>query len=247
MRTTVVRLALTFVAGMVLVACGEGQKEHEAESVSIKQRPVIASASSPVPTAPIKVGTSDDKRGTPDGKIGVEASAERASAPSVQQNRSATPVATPSDTRAVYSGGNPMPTAGVLESNSLPTDGSSISPEKPLGDSLAEVGRIVTTRRVDGLQRPIGRMTAFRPQERVYIAVEFINVEPGTRLGFAWAADAGCSGSYTSSPQPSIRRGFFGFFIDQTKCIGRYEVRILVDGVSRGRAEFSITPGGPIG
>ena len=106
---------------------------------------------------------------------------------------------------------------------------------------------MATTENVDGLQRPVNETSWFEPMQRVYIAVEFMNVRAGAELGFSWRADEGCAGRFTLGPQSAMRRGFIAFYIDETECAGRYVVQIEVDGVAHAETTFSIGAAQPIG
>ena len=104
----------------------------------------------------------------------------------------------------------------------------------------ASVGRLTTTREIDGLQRPGDPVIDFKLGERIYISVEFIGVRAGTALGFRWSSPGGCQGAFEKEEEKSIRRGFFGFFIDDANCVGRYAVDITVDGESMETTGFNV-------
>ena len=104
----------------------------------------------------------------------------------------------------------------------------------------ASVGRLATAREIDGLQRPSDSATDFKLGERIYISVEFIGARAGTALGIRWSSPGGCRGEFAKEQERSIRRGFFGFFIDDANCLGRYVVEITVDGASMATTSFSV-------
>ncbi len=108
----------------------------------------------------------------------------------------------------------------------------------------AVVGRITTTRGVDRLQRPEQEVTSFVIGERVYISVEFRDVRDGAVLGFRWRSAGGCSGEYQTDPRPSIRRGFFAFYINNATCLGVYDVDITVDRNVQGEVTFTVNHAG---
>ena len=108
----------------------------------------------------------------------------------------------------------------------------------------AVVGRITTTRGVDGLQRPEQEVTGFIIGERVYISVEFRDVRDGAVLGFRWRSAGSCNGEYETEPQSSIRRGFFAFYINNATCPGVYDVDITVDRNVQGETTFTVSHAG---
>ncbi len=133
----------------------------------------------------------------------------------------ATPTATPAATPAETPTSSPTPT-----------------PSAP--PPRAQVGRVATTRSVDGLQRPADETDTFNPGERVYVSVEFRDVREGAVLGFRWESTAGCAGDYETPPQPPIRRGWFAFHLDETNCAGPYVVEVTVDGERASEVRFRI-------
>ncbi len=230
------RLAPTIIVGVVaalLAACGDADTGGGS--------PVAAT-----PSPQITVVTTET---TPDPILTPTAAPSpaptRQATPQTLQNRSATPLATvtvtPTAALTPSPAATPTPTEPPPPVTTTPT-----AIVRPPG-ARASVGRLATAENVDGLQRPLGETNTFEPMQLVYIAVEFIDVQTGAELGFSWQADGGCAGSYTLPPQSSMRRGFFGFFIDETECVGRYVVQILVDGVAHAEITFSVGAAQPIG
>ncbi len=232
------RLAPTIIVGvaaLLLAACGDADTGN-VPSVSPSPSPRTTVATTVTTPAPALTPTA-----APSPVL------TRQATPQTLQNRSATPLATAAASPA---------TAPVLTASPVATPAPTAPPPRvtttptaiaPPTDARASVGRLATAENVDGLQRPVGETSTFEPMQRVYIAVEFIDVQTGAELGFSWQADGGCAGSYTLPPQQSMRRGFFGFFIDETECIGRYVVQILVDGVAHAETTFAVGAAQPIG
>lgn len=170
----------------------------------------------------------------------------------------------PAEERRVAS----TPTAGPPPSPQVTSAPVTVSPERnvptvstsPLADLTVQipvtasstvsaepravVGRITTTRGVDRLQRPEQEVTSFVIGERVYISVEFRDVRDGAVLGFRWRSAGGCSGEYQTDPRPSIRRGFFAFYINNATCLGVYDVDITVDRNVQGEVTFTVNHAG---
>jgi hypothetical protein len=128
----------------------------------------------------------------------------------------------------------------VAETTPTATPAAQPTPTPPPRPPGASVGRLATTREIDGLQRPGDPVTDFRLGERIYISVEFIGVRAGTALGIRWSSPGGCRGAFEKEQEKSIRRGFFGFFIDDANCLGRYAVDITVDGESLATTSFNV-------
>lgn len=238
MRKRLSQLASTIVVGVMaslLSACGDS--EAVAEPVAaVTPTPTIVVVTV-APTQPPTPAPTPDPRPAPTG---------RASGTSLQ-NRSVTPlpavtaspaVAPPSTPSPIAT---PAPTAPPRSGNRTPT---AIVPPP---NARASVGRVATAENVDGLQRPVNETSTFEPMQRVYIAVEFTNVRAGAELGFSWLADGGCAGRFSLPAKVPVRRGFFGFFIDETECNSRYVVQILVDGVAHAETTFFIGAAQPIG
>ncbi len=245
MRGNLIRLAPAVAMGVtasLLIACGDSVDANGATTEATADTPTVVATTttSPVP-APTSEANGVETRPTVDGTPSLTAT------PGAQQNRSATPLVTatspsaetltPQSSRTATSAVTAAPLPAIT---STPT-------ATPPPNARAAVGRVVTARAVDALQRPVDETSLFAPGERVYITVEYVDVRAGAELGFAWEAEAGCNGSYTTPPQSSIRRGFFGFFIDQTECVGRYDVKIQVDGVTLTEIDFLVRTGQPIG
>ena len=111
---------------------------------------------------------------------------------------------------------------------------------------MAVVGRVVTAREIDGLQRPIEEVSEFDLGERVYIAVEFRDVLSGAVLGVRWTTPDGRRGQFETEPQTrSVRRGFWAFFYDEADVVGEYRVDVLVNGVPEAEVRFWMRSGGP--
>ncbi len=230
------------VAAALLSACGDSAGPNGAATEGTADTPTVVAATTPSPvptTAPEANGV--ETQAPADGSPAATAT------PDAQQNRSATPLVIVT----APSAGTPTPISSPTATSAgtaAPTPDRAQTPTtSPAANLRGAVGRVVTARAIDGLQRPVDETSFFAPSERVYIAVEFIDVRNGAELGFSWEAEEGCSGSYTTPPQSPIRRGFYGFFIDQTECVGRYDVKIQVDGVTLAEIDFSVGTGQPIG
>ena len=230
------RLAPTIIVGVVaalLAACGDADTGG-GSPVAVTPSPsavvvTVAASPSPIPTVATEPPRETTRRATPQ----------------TLQNRSATPLATVTVTPTAAL--TPSPAATPAPTEPPPPVTTTPTAIVPPPGARASVGRLATAENVDGLQRPLGETSTFEPMQLVYIAVEFIDVQTGAELGFSWQADGGCAGSYTLPPQSSMRRGFFGFFIDETECVGRYVVQILVDGVAHAEITFSVGAAQPIG
>jgi len=238
MRKRLSRLAPTIIVGVTALlvgACGD------AESAS---GPVAAATPTPriivitvTPTPPPTPAPTPELRQTPTGQTPSTSLQNRSATPLPTER--VTPTAAPPSTPAPIA--TPAPTEPPRSVNRTPT---AIVPPP---NARASVGRVATAEGVDGLQRPVNETTTFDPMQRVYITVEFINVRTGAELGFSWRADEGCAGSFTLAPQTAVRRGFFAFYIDETECLGRYVVQIMVDGAAHAETTFAIGAAQPIG
>ena len=237
MRKRLSRLAPIIIMGVtawLLAACGDS--EAVAEPVATTPTPTVVEVTV-APTAPPTPAPTPEPRQTPSRQ-----------APSTSlQNRSATPLPTVPVTPTAAPPSTPAPVATAAPTKPPPSATGTPTAIVPPANARASVGRVATAENVDGLQRPVDETTTFAPAQRVYITVEFINVRSGAELGFSWQADEGCVGSFTLAPQSAMRRGFIGFFIDETECLGRYVVQILVDGVAHAEIAFSIGTAQPIG
>lgn len=237
MRKRLSQLAPTIIVGVMaslLSACGDS--EAVAEPVAaVTPTPTIVVVTV-APTQPPTPAPTPDPRPTPTGPPSSTS----------LQNRSATPLPAVTASPAVAPPSTPSPiaTPAPTASPSVPRTPIAIVP--PAG-ARASVGRVATAENVDGLQRPVNETTSFDPLQRVYIAVEFTNVRTGAELGFSWLADGGCAGRFSLPAKAPVRRGFFGFFIDETECNGRYVVQILVDGVAHAETTFFIGAAQPSG
>ena len=237
MRKRLSRLApIIIVGGMawLLAACGDS--EAVAEPVTATPTPPVVEVTV-APTEPPTPAPTPEPRQTP----------SRQTPSTSLQNRSATPLPTLPITPTAAPPSTPAPVATPAPTAPPPSVTGTPIAIVPPANARASVGRVATAEDVDGLQRPVDETTTFAPAQRVYISVEFINVRAGAELGFSWLADEGCRGSYTLPSQPDMRRGFIGFFIDETECLGRYVVQILVDGVAHAEIAFSIGAAQPIG
>ena len=232
------RLAPTImvgVAALLLAACGDADTGN-VPSVSPSPSPrttVVTTVTTPAPVL------------TPTGEPSPVLT--RQAIPQTLQTRSATPLATAAASPATAPPLTASPVATPAPTAPPPPITTTPTAIVPPPGARASVGRVATAENVDGLQRPVGETSTFEPTQRVYIAVEFIDVQTGAELGFSWQADGGCAGSYTLPPRSALRRGFFGFFIDETECIGRYVVEILVDGVAHAETTFAVGAAQPIG
>ena len=238
MRRRLSRLAPTIIVGVMvslLSACGDSDAvDKPVVPATPTPRIVVVQAT---PTLPPTPNPTPDPRPTPTSQ-----------APSNSlQNRSATPLPTVTTSPVAAPPSTPSPVATPAPTQPPPAITRTPTAIVPPSGARASVGRVATAENVDGLQRPVDETSTFEPMQRVYIAVEFIDVQAGAELGFSWQADGGCHGSYTLPPRSPMRRGFFGFFIDETECIGRYVVQILVDGVAHDETSFSIGAAQPIG
>ena len=235
------RLAPTIIVGvaaLLLAACGDADTGN-VPSVSPSPSPRTTVATTVTTPAPVLTPTA-----APSPVL------TRQATPQTLQNRSATPLATAAASPALTPALTPVLTPSPVATPAPTTPPPAVTTPTGIAtptDARASVGRVATAENVDGLQRPVGETSTFEPTQRVYIAVEFIDVQTGAELGFSWQADGGCAGSYTLPPQQSMRRGFFGFFIDETECIGRYVVEILVDGVAHAETTFAVGAAQPIG
>ena len=79
----------------------------------------------------------------------------------------------------------------------------------------------------------------FGVDDRVYISVEFRDVREGARLGFRWSSGS-CRGMYETDPQMALRRGYFAFYVDQSRCEGKHLVEITVDGIVAATTSFTV-------
>ncbi len=238
MRKRLSRLAPTIIVGvaaLLIGACGD------AESVP---GPVAAATPTPriivitvTPTPPPTPAPTPELRQTP----------TRQTPSTSLQNRSATPLPTAPVTPTAAPPSTPSPIATPAPTAPPPAANRTPTAIVPPDEARAFVGRLATAENVDGLQRPVGETSTFEPMQRVYISVEFVDVRAGAELGFSWQAEEGCAGSFTLAPQTTMRRGFFGFYIDETECLGRYFVQILVDDVPHAGITFSIGPAQPSG
>ena len=238
MRKRLSQLAPTIIVGVMALlvgACGDAESPPG---------PVVAATPTPriivitvTPTPPLTPAPTPEPQQTPAGQTPATS----------LQNRSATPLPTESVTPTAAPPSTPAPIA--TPASTEPPAATTRTPTAivPPSNARAAVGRIATAENVDGLQRPVNETSTFDPLQRVYIAVEFINVRNGAELGFSWQADEGCAGSFTLAPQTAVRRGFFAFYIDETECLGRYAVQILVDGVAHAGVTFSIGAAQPSG
>ena len=237
MRKRLSRLApIIIVGGMAwpLAACGDS--EAVAEPVAATPTPTVVEITV-APTEPPTPAPTPEPQQTP-----------RPQTPSTSlQNRSATPLPTVVVTPTAAPPSTPAPVATPAPTAPPPSVTGTPAGIVTPANARASVGRVATAEDVDGLQRPVDETSTFEPMRRVYISVEFINVRAGAELGFSWRADEGCRGSFTLAPQSAMRRGFIGFFIDETECLGRYVVQILVDGVAHAEIAFSIGAAQPIG
>ena len=237
MRKQLSRLAPIIIVGAtawLLAACGDS--EVVAEPAPETPTPTVVEVTV-APTAPPTPAPTPEPRQSPSPQ-----------APSASlQNRSATPLPTVPVTPTAAPPTTPAPIATAAPTAPPPSATRTPTAIVPPPDARASVGRVATAEDVDGLQRPVNETSTFEPGQRVYISVEFINVRSGAELGFSWQADEGCVGSFTLAPQSAMRRGFIGFFIDETDCLGRYVVQILVDGVAHAEITFSIGAAQPIG
>ena len=238
MRKRLSRLAPTIIVGVTALlvgACGDAEAPPGPVAAATPTPRIVVITVTPTPP-PTPAPTPEVRQAPPD----------QSPSPSLQ-NRSATPLPTervtptaaPPSTPAPVA--TPAPTAAPQPANRTPI---AIVPPP---NARASVGRVATAEEVDGLQRPVNETTRFDPMQRVYISVEFVNVKTGAELGFSWQADEGCAGSFTLAPQTAVRRGFFAFFIDETECLGRYVVQILVDGAAHAEITFAIGAAQPIG
>lgn len=238
MRKRLSQLAPTIIVGvtaLVVGACGDAESPPG---------PVVAATPTPriivitvTPTPPLTPAPTPEPRQTPTGQTPATS----------LQNRSVTPLPTVRITPTAAPPTTPSPVATRAPTAPPPTATKTPTNIVPPPNARAAVGRVATAENVDGLQRPVNETTTFEPRQRVYITVEFINVEDGAELGFSWEADGGCTGRFTLAPQSAVRRGFFAFYIDETECLGRYAVQILVDGVAHAGITFSIGSAQPSG
>lgn len=243
MRGILFRILLTITVSVAVssaAACSDADSVNSAETVATDHSVLGAT---PLPTTS---GEPDARAVQRPERQPTSNSPVVTASPRPQQNLSATPLVTATPPGQIT---ERVPSSVVtpVATQSSHQDLTQVSATNVPVEARAGVGRVATARGVDGLQRPVEETAVFSSWERVYIAVEFIGVEAGAELGFAWKADAGCRGSFTTDPQPAIRRGFFGFFIDRTECVGRYDVRILVDGIVIVKTNFSVGKGQPIG
>ena len=237
MRKRLTRLApivIVGVAAWLLAACGDS--EAVAEPVPATPTPAVVEVTvaptEPPTPAPTPAPQQTPSRQTPSTSL---------------QNRSATPLPTLAATPTAAPPSTPAPIATPAPTAPPPSVTRTPIAIVPPPNARASIGRVATAANVDGLQRPVDETSTFEPMQRVYISVEFINVRAGAELGFSWQADEGCAGSFTLAPQSAMRRGFIGFYIDETECLGRYVVRILVDGAAHAGITFSIGAAQPSG
>ena len=237
MRKRLSRLAPIIIVGVtawLLAACGDS--EAVAEPAPETPTPTVVEVTV-APTAPPTPAPTPEPRQTPN----------RQTPSTSLQNRSATPLPTVPVTPTAAPPSTSSPVATPAPTAPPPSVTRTPTAIVPPPNARAAVGRVDTAEGVDGLQRPVGETSTFEPNQRVYIAVEFIDVRAGAELGFSWEADEGCRGSYSLPARSAMRRGFFGFFIDETECLGRYVVQILVDGVAHAETTFSIGAAQPSG
>lgn len=237
MRKRLSRLAPIIIAGVtawLLAACGDS--EVVAEPATATPTPTVVGVTVS-PTAPPTPAPTPEPRQTPN----------RQTPSASLQNRSATPLPTVPVTPTAAPPSTPAPTATPTPTGPTPSATRTPTAIVPPPNARAAVRRVATAENVDGLQRPVNETNTFEPMQRVYIAVEFINVRAGAELGFSWQADRGCAGSFTLGPKSAMRRGFIGFYIDETECLGRYVVQILVDGEAHAGITFSIGAAQPSG
>ena len=237
MRRRLSRLApiiITGVTAWLLVACGDS--ETVAEPAPATPTPTVVEVTV-APTEPPAPAPTPEPQQTP----------SRQTPSTSLQNRSATPLPTLAVTPTAAPPSTPAPVATPAPTAPPPSATRTPTAIVPPANARASVGRLATAEDVDGLQRPVNETSIFEPGQRVYISVEFINVRAGAELGFSWQADEGCAGSFTLAPQSAMRRGFIGFFIDETECLGRYFVQILVDSEAHAGITFSIGAAQPSG
>lgn len=238
MRKRLSRLApaiIVGVAALLVGACGDAESAAGPVAAATPTPRVIVITVTPTP--PPTPAPTPELRQTPTRQ-----------APSTSlQNRSATPLPTVPVTPTAAPPSTPAPVAAPAPTEPPRSANRTPTAIVPPPNARAAVGRVATAEDVDGLQRPVNETSTFEPMQRVYIAVEFVNVRNGAELGFSWQADEGCAGSFTLAPQPAMRRGFFAFYIDETECLGRYVVQILVDGAAHAGTTFSIGAAQPIG
>ena len=246
MRGILFRVLLTITVSLVVslaAACSEAGDAESDIPVETAARDLSVTGTTPSPATPgepeVRVVQGPEPQPTSGRPVAT-------TTPRPQQNLSATPLVTAPPLGQITKRAPSSVVTPVVTAPS-PQDLTQVSATNVPVEARAGVGRVATARGVDGLQRPVEETMIFSSRERVYIAVEFIGVEAGAELGFAWKADAGCSGSFTTDSQPAIRRGFFGFFIDRTECVGRYDVRILVDGIVIAKTNFSVGKVQPTG
>ena len=237
MRKRLSRLAPIIILGVtawLLAACDDA--EVVADPVTVPPTPTVVEVAV-TPTAPSTPAPTPEPQQTPN----------RQTPTASPQNRTATPLPTVVVTPTAAPPSTPAPVATPAPTAPPPAVTRTPIAIVPPANARASVGRMATAEDVDGLQRPVDETSTFEPGQRVYISVEFINVRAGAELGFSWRADEGCAGSFTLAPQSAMRRGFIGFYIDETECLGRYVVQILVDGVAHAGITFSIGAAQPSG
>ncbi len=209
-------VGLLSLLSSALLACGAAPAD-EPSALAGPSVPPLPTASAPPAEAPTVLAE------------------PRPTATAAASPRPAAPTPPPPPTAAPQT---PAPTAASTASPDERTPAP--TPAPPPAELRAKVGRVVTTRSVDGLQRPSEPADTFQAGERVYISVEFFDVLRDAVLGFRWDSNSSCTGSYETPPQSAARRGFYGFYVDNASCPGTYDVEITVDGATAATAAFTI-------
>ena len=138
--------------------------------------------------------------------------------------------------------------SNVLESETPPALATS-TPESQetqvAAKEAAEVATVVLALELGEGQVPIGPTLEFHPGERVNVAVKFVDVLEGSRLGIRWFAGDAQQGIFLTKPQPGFSQAQFGFwFVPATaKPEGPWRVEILVGSTVLTSVDFVVVPG----
>ncbi len=174
-----------------------------------------AEASTPPPTEPAA--------STPDAPVSTPIPRATATAtPNVAPIATSTPRANP-----------PTPTP-------IASPTATATPSRTGSGARGSVGRVVVSRGVDSLQRPVDIADQFRPDERVYVSAEFKGVRADAVLGITWKRNGEELFTFETDPQSAFSRGFFAFFFDPGGVVGEFEAEILIDGEVLATASFTV-------
>jgi hypothetical protein len=109
----------------------------------------------------------------------------------------------------------------------------------------AGVATVVLALELDAGQAPIGPTLEFHPGERVNVAVKFVDVLEGSRLGIRWFAGDVQRDIYLTPPQPRYSQAQFGFYftLSTAELEGPWHVEILVGSTVLTSVDFIVVPG----